>query len=59
MSTIMKNWKKTVVFGLVYAVVSSGILALFSMPSTQIANTAIVSSLIVMGMINYIGIFKN
>lgn len=59
MSAIMKNWKKTVVFGLIYAVIASGVLALFSMPSTQIAYTVIVSSLIMVGIVNYIGVFKN
>ena len=58
MKLILQNWKKISAFGVIYAVVFTAVLALFSVEPSQIFANVIVSTLIIMGIINYIGIFK-
>ena len=59
MHMILKNWKKTMAFGVIYAIVSAFVLTLLSMPFEQIIKTVFLSTFVVMGFINYIGVFKS
>lgn len=59
MPIFIKNWKKTVVFGAVYAAVSSVIMTFLSMPFNQIISSVVVSTIIVMLLVNYVGVFKS
>ena len=59
MRMILKNWKKTMAFGIIYAIVSAFMLTLLSMPFEQIIKTVLLSTVIVMVFINYIGVFKS
>jgi len=57
MQSILANWKKMLVFGLIFAIVSALIMVLLGMPWAAVVRTTIISTLIVMGMSNFIGIF--
>ena len=58
MRIILKNWKKTMAFGVIYAIVSAFVLTLLSMPFEQIIKTVFLSTFLSMIFINYIGMFK-
>ena len=59
MRMILNNWKKTMAFGVIYAIVTFIVLTLLSMPLEQIIKVVLISTIIVMVLINYIGVFKN
>ena len=59
MRMLLKNWKNTMAFGVIYAIVSTFMLTLLSMHFEQIIKTVFLSTFIVMVLINYIGVFKN
>lgn len=59
MRMILKNWKKTMAFGVIYAIVSTFMLTFLSMPFEQIIKTVFLSTVVVMVFIRYISVFRN
>lgn len=58
LNRIRANWKKTLVFCAIYALVSAIVLSVLSVEPGQILRIVIVSTAILAGMINYIGVFQ-